>query len=96
MRNADLIIGHAGAGTCMEALSYAKPLLTVVNNKLLHNHQLELAERLAQGRYCLVAHSPADIDTTLKDPRLLSPSPFPSPVKDSSFTTFIDQVMNFA
>jgi beta-1,4-N-acetylglucosaminyltransferase len=96
MRNADLIIGHAGAGTCMEALSFGKPLLVVVNNKLLHNHQIELAERLANDQYCLIARSPEEVPTVLEDPRLMSPVPFPRPTNESVFIEFINKVMNFA
>jgi len=96
MRNADLIIGHAGAGTCMEALSFAKPLLVVVNNKLLNNHQSELAERLAIDEYCLIANSPDNLLAALENPRLLNPSAFPRTTNESTFIEFVDKVMNFS
>lgn len=80
----------------MEALSFAKPLLVVVNNKLLNNHQIELAERLALDEYCLIAHSPNDLIATLENPRLLSPMTFTRQTNDSVFTAFIDRIMNFA
>jgi len=96
MRNADLIIGHAGAGTCMEALSFSKPLLVVVNNKLLNNHQTELAERLALDEHCLIANSPDCLLAVLENPRLLTPTAFPRTNNDSVFVEFVDKVMNFA
>uniref|UniRef100_A0AC34FGX0 N-acetylglucosaminyldiphosphodolichol N-acetylglucosaminyltransferase n=1 Tax=Panagrolaimus sp. ES5 TaxID=591445 RepID=A0AC34FGX0_9BILA len=48
MKSATLIIGHAGAGTCLETLKLHKPMITVVNDKLMDNHQTELADRLAE------------------------------------------------
>jgi beta-1,4-N-acetylglucosaminyltransferase len=45
-QSADLVIGHAGAGTIMETLKLGKPLLVVVNDKLMQNHQTDVAQAL--------------------------------------------------
>lgn len=47
MRDADMIISHAGSGSILEALSMDKKLLVVINDLLMDNHQIELAQELS-------------------------------------------------
>jgi beta-1,4-N-acetylglucosaminyltransferase len=49
---ADLVISHAGAGSIMDALSFKRKLLVVVNTLLMDNHQTELAEAMTEKNYC--------------------------------------------
>ena len=44
----------AGSGSIFETLRLAKPLIVVVNEDLMDNHQSELAEELAERKhlYC--------------------------------------------
>jgi beta-1,4-N-acetylglucosaminyltransferase len=61
MRQAHLILSHAGAGTVMEALRYHKPLVVVINTLLMDNHQTELARAMAQQRHLYVVEEPDDL-----------------------------------
>jgi|YelNatPaOPRAMG01_1025707.scaffolds.fasta_scaffold63256_2 UDP-N-acetylglucosamine transferase subunit ALG13 len=65
---ADLIISHAGAGSILEALEHAKPLVVVVNESLMDNHQWELARALAE-RKALVATTCAELGQALEQAR---------------------------
>ena len=42
MKEADVIVSHAGSGSLFEALRRGKPLIAVPNSILMHNHQAEL------------------------------------------------------
>lgn len=61
---ADLVISHAGSGSCLEALGAGKPLVAVVNDTLMANHQTELAEELSNNGFCYFCY-PATLQEML-------------------------------
>nr|CAG4652346.1 EOG090X0KOU [Triops cancriformis] len=72
--SADLVISHAGAGSCLEALQAGKRLLVVINESLMGNHQLELAEKL-----CELGHASMCVPATLPSTLLSLPSTAQNP-----------------
>jgi beta-1,4-N-acetylglucosaminyltransferase len=46
-----LVVSHAGSGTILHALRVDVPLVVVPNSELLDNHQIELADALAEQEY---------------------------------------------
>ncbi|GMM34234.1 N-acetylglucosaminyldiphosphodolichol N-acetylglucosaminyltransferase catalytic subunit [Saccharomycopsis crataegensis] len=43
---ADYVISHAGTGSILDSLRAHRPLIVVVNNQLMDNHQAEIAKAL--------------------------------------------------
>ncbi|CAI2355262.1 unnamed protein product [Caenorhabditis sp. 36 PRJEB53466] len=80
MANAFVVIGHAGAGTCLEVLALHKPFITVTNEKLMDNHQAELAEQLSDERYLLHC-TPSTLPETILSENLFTRRQFKAPSK---------------
>ncbi|XP_027691236.1 UDP-N-acetylglucosamine transferase subunit ALG13 homolog isoform X2 [Vombatus ursinus] len=91
IKRSDLIISHAGAGSCLEALEEGKPLVVVVNEKLMDNHQLELARQLHREGYLFYCTCSTLLEL-LKSKDLSSLKRFP-PGKPEIFSEFLDQVV---
>lgn len=90
IRSADLVIAHAGAGTALEVLRAGKPLVCVINDDLMDNHQTELADELSRTGHVLSA-TPHTLKQVLRSARLEELKPFP-PIDPYIFKNFIDSV----
>ncbi|XP_032230451.2 UDP-N-acetylglucosamine transferase subunit ALG13 homolog isoform X1 [Nematostella vectensis] len=53
---ASLVISHAGSGSILESLQAKRPLVVVINEELMGNHQLELAHELAEYHHLIYAN----------------------------------------
>ncbi|KYR00598.1 putative glycosyltransferase [Tieghemostelium lacteum] len=65
MEASSLIITHGGSGSILETLSMDKPCICVVNERLMHNHQAELSDKLSSLSYVLSC-KPKTLAETLK------------------------------
>ncbi|NWW04681.1 ALG13 transferase, partial [Oreocharis arfaki] len=90
LQSADLVISHAGAGSCLETLEKGKPLIVVINDKLMDNHQLELAKQLHRNGYVLYCNCSTLVET-LQSMDLSALKPFP-PGQPEKFASFLDKV----
>ncbi|XP_070639830.1 UDP-N-acetylglucosamine transferase subunit ALG13 isoform X2 [Bos indicus] len=91
LQKADLVISHAGAGSCLETLEKRKPLIVVINERLMNNHQLELAKQLHKDGhlfYCTCSMLPG----LLQSMDLSTLNCFP-PGQPEKFSAFLDKVV---
>nr|AFK37777.1 unknown [Lotus japonicus] len=93
LRSASLVISHAGSGSIFESLRLGKPLLVVVNEDLMDNHQSELAEELANRKHLYCA-SPQTILQTIADMDLNSLLPY-SPGDATPVAKHINRFLGF-
>lgn len=75
LRAASLVISHAGSGSIFETLRLGKPLIVVVNEDLMDNHQSELAEELADRKHLYYAR-PQTLKQIISDVKVESLIPY--------------------
>ncbi|RZF46587.1 hypothetical protein LSTR_LSTR002919 [Laodelphax striatellus] len=94
IKQSDLVISHAGAGSCLNVLQAGKHLLVVVNERLMDNHQIELAERLAEEKYSFFTTVSSLINFLEGEINFDKIESYP-PGQTGKFVEFIDTVMGF-
>ena len=93
MREAALIVSHAGAGSILEGMRLGKLMLVVVNDALMHNHQQELAHEL-HARNHLLATTPSGLLETLRGLGAAPPALVPMPPADeAAFPAFMAKTL---
>ncbi|KAF0482064.1 glycosyl transferase [Gigaspora margarita] len=91
MSESDLIISHAGSGSILESLRLNKPLIVVINENLMNNHQAELAVELGNKGY-LVYSSTSNLLEILKSKAYENLISFPEP-DATIFTNILNEEM---
>eukprot|EP01067_Filipodium_phascolosomae_P005816 Filipodium_phascolosomae@DN3928_c0_g1_i1.p1 len=76
MQLSDLVISHAGAGSIIEALRLKKRLIVVVNEALMDNHQVELANALGERGF-LINTTVTRLLLTMSAVKNFNPVPYP-------------------
>lgn len=75
----------------MDALSERKKLIVVINDRLMHNHQSELASAMAQNNY-LLACTPNTLEDSIR--RICTaPLIFYPDINYDAFPALIDELM---
>lgn len=88
------VISHAGAGSCIDVLTRGKPLLVVINETLMANHQMELAEQLSRDNY-LVYTTVDQLAETLKSFDVAKLKKYDKGNVDK-FIDYLDDAMGFS
>mmetsp|Transcript_23280 Transcript_23280/g.40065 ORF Transcript_23280/g.40065 Transcript_23280/m.40065 type:complete len:167 (+) Transcript_23280:7-507(+) len=91
---AALVISHAGAGSIMEALGLDRPLIVVVNEDLMDNHQIELAEELSSRKHLSFAFC-RNLVSVFSDLNLDHRISFPPP-QTANFAKAVDNLMGLS
>ncbi|WOK98029.1 UDP-N-acetylglucosamine transferase subunit [Canna indica] len=93
LKSASLIISHAGSGSIFETLRLGKPLIVVVNEDLMDNHQSELAEELAERKHLFYAR-PQTLHHTIQAMDLESLVPY-TPGNPMPVVTLMNRFLGF-
>eukprot|EP00043_Microstomoeca_roanoka_P000018 m.26301 g.26301 ORF g.26301 m.26301 type:complete len:206 (-) comp10016_c0_seq1:225-842(-) len=90
---ADVVVGHAGAGTVLEALGAGKKMVVVINDQLMQNHQSELALKM-QDLGHLKACTCANLAETLKALPHMNFTPFEQTNDEPSIANYIGDLID--
>ncbi|XP_011192014.2 UDP-N-acetylglucosamine transferase subunit ALG13 homolog [Zeugodacus cucurbitae] len=90
--NAGLVIGHAGAGTCMDILNHGRAGIIVINDRLMDNHQIELAQQLSDEGYLYYSNIEGLVET-IKQANLEELKPYEKRNNMESFVKYLNEMI---
>ncbi|ORX87605.1 glycosyl transferase [Anaeromyces robustus] len=93
MKQADLIISHAGSGTILDALELHKKIIVVPNETLMDNHQIELANAMSK-KGVIISSSISELINTLNNLENIEFKPFLKE-NNNAFVDILDNLMGF-
>ncbi|KAL0092628.1 glycosyltransferase family 1 protein [Phycomyces blakesleeanus] len=94
MKQADIIVSHAGSGTLLQALRLDnKKVVVVVNTSLMDNHQREIADVMESKNY-VVATNPSNLSDAVETIQKRSIDKFPH-ANINHFGDLLDEFMGF-
>lgn len=81
---------HKGAGTSIDVLTANKKLLVVINDELMNNHQIELADQLQKEGYCFYTNC-KQLEESLSSLNFSDLNPY-TQGNPNLFASFIDEI----
>ncbi|PIK46742.1 hypothetical protein BSL78_16406 [Apostichopus japonicus] len=93
INSADLVISHAGAGSVLETMEAKKPMIVVINELLMGNHQIELAFQLYKDGHLLYS-TPSNLADVLDNLDVSKLKPFPKG-QPEKFAKFLDETVGY-
>lgn len=93
IEQADLVISHAGAGSCLAALGQGKSLVVVINEDLMDNHQQELADKLAEEEFLFKSNC-RSLVSVLENADFRALKPY-VPGNPKVYADYFDRLMGF-
>lgn len=97
VREASVVVAHAGMGTILTALELGKPLLVLPRlaglGETRNDHQVATARRLAEAGLVSAAFSESEFLKKLESVELL---PAPAPISERAPDTLVERIRSFA
>ena len=97
MREARVVVAHAGMGTILTALELGKPLLVLPRLARLgetrNDHQVATARRLAEAGLVAAAFTDSEFLKKLESAELL---PAPDPIRERAPDALVERIRSFA